>query len=188
MKKLYLMTLLVLLISIGIYANCATKNVTQIHLPKRSSFIISGKVSQISAYCGGAKPTQEMLDRLAVPTAYPNKKFYIRKGKVNTLKSKSVTSFTTDSTGAFSISLAPGIHSIIVEEQLNEIKPNDFVNKNQRVDEKCLNDWWSKPYYLLEIKNKNIVELNFVFHHQCFITNDIPCIYYTGPLPPAKQY
>jgi hypothetical protein len=151
---------------------------------KSNSFTISGTVTQTSSYCGGAMPPKELLDRMATPVAYPNKKFYIRKGKVNSATVKIVASFITDSSGTFSLRLAPGVYSIIVEEQLNEIKAATYIKQHQVVDKKCLQEWWAKPYYVLEIKNADITNLNFNFHHRCYIDNDIPCITYNGPVHP----
>ncbi|MCC6371738.1 MAG: hypothetical protein IT236_12085, partial [Bacteroidia bacterium] len=45
-------------------------------------------------------------------------------------------------------------------------------------------EWWSKAYFVLEIKDKNIDGLEFNFHHKCFIEGDVPCLNYTGPMPP----
>lgn len=162
-----------------------TKTGTHNHSTKKQrTYIVSGTVQQTFSYCGGARPSQAMLDKLAMPKTYPDKKFYVRKGNANNSNAKIVTTFITDSAGGFSIRLKPGIYSIIVEEQLHPIKPNEYINENQQMDSKCLDEWWAKPYYLLEVKNKNINDLNFVFHHRCFISNDIPCITYQGPLPP----
>ena len=149
-----------------------------------STRTVSGNVQQTSSYCGGARPTDEMLKQFATPVAFPNKKFYIRCGKKNTAKGKIVKTFTTDQNGFFSIELKPGTYSIILEEQLKKIKAVDYINQNQQLDTNCVKDWWKKPYYLLVVKDKNISELNFLFHHRCFIKSDIPCITYTGPLPP----
>ena len=162
-----------------------SKTFVHCHRAKKSkAYLISGLVEQTSSYCGGARPSQEMLDKLARPKVYPNKKFYIRQGKINRTEAKIVTRFTTDSTGKFTIQLKPGTYSIIVEEQLYSVDPNKYENENQQVDRKCLDEWWAKSYYLLVIKNKNIIDLNFVFHHRCFVRSDIPCITYKGPLPP----
>lgn len=147
-------------------------------------YTISGKVQQVSPYCGGARPSQEMLDRLAIPVDYPGKKFYVRRGKINTINTKIVSSFISGKEGEFSIQLEPGTYSIILEEQLNEIKAEDYVKQYQQVDTQCLKEWWIQPYYLLEVKEKTITDLNFVFQHRCFISVDLPCITYTGPLPP----
>ncbi len=151
---------------------------------KLKAFVVSGMVEQTSSYCGGARPSQAMLDRLATPTPYPNKKFYIKRGNINCTEAKVVTSFTTDSTGRFSIRLKSGTYSIIVEEQLYPIDLKKYENANPEVDRQCLDEWWAKPYYLLVVKNKNINELKFIFHHRCFVKSDIPCITYKGPLPP----
>lgn len=150
---------------------------------KLKTYAISGKVTQVFAYCGGAAPSEEMLERLAKPVAYAGKKFFIRLGKINRVNAKIIKSFTTGKNGEFSFRLAPGTYSIILEEQFNLIKVGDVANEFMQVDEKCLEEWWSKPFYLLKVKNKNISELNFNFHHQCFISFDIPCITYVGPQP-----
>lgn len=124
-----------------------------------------------------------MLAKAATPIAYPNKTFYVRAGKANSATGKIVTRFSTDKEGLYTVSLSPGIYSIIVEEQLKAIDAKAYATTNQRVDEKCLVDWWTKPYYLLEVKEQPINGLNFTFVHRCFLTNDIPCITYIGPMP-----
>ncbi len=145
--------------------------------------VISGKVTQTFNYCGGAAPPKQILDKLAIPVPYSGKKFYIRAGKSNNLRSRIVSSFITGKDGEFSIRLSPGIYSIIQEEQLKKIKASDYNKTNQQIDEKCLYEWWMKPYYILNVKNADIKLLNFNFHHPCFITTDIPCVSYLGPSP-----
>ena len=152
-------------------------------LKKTETYRISGKVEQQFPYCGGAVPTQEMRTKAATPVAYPNKTFYVRAGRTNRENGEVIKRFTTDNEGLYSIALLPGIYSIIVEEQLNAVNPKDYTTENQKVNESCLADWWKKPYYLLEVKDQNITSLNFTFVHRCFLTNDIPCITYTGPMP-----
>jgi hypothetical protein len=147
-------------------------------------YTVVGKVTQTSPYCGGAKPPKELLDQLATPVAYPNKKFYIRLGKTNNAKAGIIKSFTTDSTGSFSTQLVPGTYSIILEEQVHKINAGNYTKKYEVADNKCLQEWWAKPYYVLEVKNNNTDQLNFVFHHRCYLSNDIPCITYIGPLHP----
>lgn len=149
-----------------------------------NSFLITGKVSQTFSYCGGARPTQEILDRFATPKDYPNKIFYIRNGNKNDTIAKIVAKFITKEDGTFSFHLKPGTYSIILEEQLSIINASDYVTQNQIVDEKCLMEWWKKPYYILEVTDKDIFNLNFTFHHRCYIKSDIPCITYTGPKHP----
>jgi hypothetical protein len=144
---------------------------------------ISGNVKQTFSYCGGARPDDSLLERLAKPVAFVGKKFYIRKGKTNILKSKVILGFETDSLGNFSFYIKPGIYSILLEEQLKRVNSKNYSSHNQSVDEKCLKKWWSKPYYLLVVTKPKNQKLDFLFQHRCFINNEIPCIEYIGEMP-----
>ena len=172
---------------ITVVSNAAGKTKTAVSPDQEDllkTYIVTGIVTQTFSYCGGAAPPKHLLDKLAVPVAYAGKKFYIRPGKTNSVKIKTIKSFTTNDAGEFSFRLSPGIYAIILEEQLHKIKAGDYTKQDQSVDEKCLQQWWVKPYYVLEVKGKNINRLNFNFHHPCFISSDIPCITYNGPMPP----
>ena len=147
-------------------------------------YSVSGKVTQTYSYCGGAAPSKQILDKLATPEVYTNKRFYIRAGKINSVKARIVKSFTTGNDGTFSIELEPGTYSIILEEQFHKIKAGDYAKQNQHADEQCLQKWWKKPYYIIEIRDRNINNLVFNFHHNCFVSDDIPCLEYTGPPVP----
>ncbi len=143
---------------------------------------VLGHVQQQDQYCGGARLPQEKLDEITRVKPFPNKTFYVRSGSINTLESKVVASFTTDQQGRFSITLPPGIYSIILEEQLNTIDYELYRGKNQQVDEKCLAEWWKKPYYVLTVPPSTPPDpLRFLFIHRCHLTTDIPCITYSGP-------
>lgn len=148
-----------------------------------NDFTISGLVQQRDSYCQGARPTQQILDQVMAPRPFPDKVFYIRKGKTNTADGEIIQSFTTDKEGLFSIKLPPGTYSIIVEEQLKEIDPKDYEKKNLKVDAQCLAEWWKKPFYQLEVKGQDIDSLAFLITHPCYTRTDIPCVNYTGPLP-----
>ena len=152
---------------------------------KTKSYLITGTVEQVFQYCGGARPTEEMLDKLRKPVAYPGKKFFVRRGSVNSLKSKIIRSIISDSLGNFSVRLPAGVYSFITEEQVNALNPKDYEKENIQADNSCLKEWWEKPYYVLRIKNGGLKKkLNFSFQHRCFISVDIPCLNYTGPMPP----
>ncbi len=148
-------------------------------------YTISGKVTQTSSYCGGAAPTQEMMENYNTPSKYTGKVFYIRKGRTNTTKQPIVLKFISDSSGNFSFKLPPGDYIIIQKEQ---VKPLNFKNIRLgfqiSLDKPCLKEWWKKPFSILEVQEKDIQNLNFNFHHSCFLPGDLPCRNYTGPLPP----
>ena len=156
---------------------------TNLFTLKAQTYSITGTLLQTSSYCGGAKPTQEILDRFATPKPYPNKTFSIRKGSKNNICNKIIKKFITDCNGNFSFNLPKGTYSIIVEEQVEPIKAKDYNTKLQTVNDSCLQKWWSEPYYLIKVEKKNN-PLHFTIHHQCYIDNDIPCITYVGPKHP----
>lgn len=146
---------------------------------------VNGKVFITTSYCGGMEPDPAELEKMSKPLPYGGKVFYIRKGNKNDLKSPIIMSFTVNSKGEFNIKLPLETYSIIQKEQVKKIKPNDLkLGKNYQISNDCLNEWWAKPYYLLELKENEVYDLEFNFHRRCFIESDIPCIGYFGPLPP----
>ena len=148
-------------------------------------YTVSGKVTQSSAYCGGMRPSEEMLNELTKSKPYAGKIFYVKKGKSNDAKQKILMKIVLDSSGHFSFHLPPGNYVLLLAEQL---KPIDFkaLSKltNITYDKTCVQQWWQKAYLNLEIKDKNIEDLQFHFQHPCFISGDMPCLTYTGPMPP----
>lgn len=146
---------------------------------------VKGKLMQTSKYCGGAKPTEEVLNEANTPKPYENKVFYVRKGKVNSTKAEVITSFTTDANGEFSFQITPGTYSIIQDRQLNALTAADLKSSGDlKVDAKCMKNWWAKPFHLLVVKTENITIPDWTIHHPCFVSGDIPCIKYVGPMPP----
>lgn len=146
---------------------------------------ISGSVMQTSSYCGGAEMPPEMLEEYSKPYPYNGKVFYIRKGKVNTTKEGVVLSFTVNALGKFAFQLPPGTYSMIQEPQLKALNLKNYqISGFTSADADCLKKWWITPYYILEVKDKEISNLNFEFHHPCFVSGDIPCIQYEGTMPP----
>lgn len=147
---------------------------------------VKGKLMQTSKYCGGAKPSEEILKDAATPKPYEGKVFYVRVGKKNSTKAEVITSFTTDANGEFSFQITPGTYSIIQEKQLNALTSADLRSSdpNTKVDSKCMKNWWVKPFHLLVVKTENITIPDWTIHHPCFVSGDIPCIKYVGPMPP----
>lgn len=191
--KRALILIFIMIPCITTFSNCQVKKNTTTNSVKGAESTkaeqkkqrLSGKVTITYSYCGGAAPTEEMMTELAKPQPYVGKVFYVRKGNRNTLASKIVTHFTTDSLGAFSVQLPAGTWSLIQEEQVKEINSSKYKNTaSQQVDMDCLKKWWSEPYEIIEIKDSAITDLQFSFHRRCFIDSDLPCINYTGPYPP----
>src|SRR5687768_11984069 len=83
----------------------------------------SGLVTQTSSYCGGARPSEEILEEYNKPKPYIGKVLHVREGKDNVSGGKVVLRIVTNDSGYFSGSLPPGSYCIVQEEQL---KPLDI--------------------------------------------------------------
>jgi hypothetical protein len=101
---------------------------------------------------------------------------------VNTTTAPIVASFVADNEGLFSVELPKGTYSIITEEQLNTINALD-LGKDVEADKKCIEEWWTKPLVLIKVSG-DVKLPAIIFEKKCFIKSDIPCLRYTGPLPP----
>lgn len=168
-----------ILCSFGIFSQTKTGGVKPVRVT------VKGKLTQTSPYCGGARPSEEVLKEAATPKPYANKVFYVRKGKTNSKKAEVITSFTTDVNGEYSFQITPGTYSIIQEKQLKALTSADLRSSEDiKVDTTCMKKWWAKPFYLLVVKTENIVIPDWNIHHKCFVEGDIPCMSYTGPMPP----
>lgn len=89
------MNLLAALLAFLFLTNCGTKNKTSAQKSSSkpetkteaqtpaSKVTISGTVTQTSSYCGGAAPPKFLLEQLAEPKQYPNKKLHVIKGDTN---------------------------------------------------------------------------------------------------------
>lgn len=149
-----------------------------------AKIVVSDTVTQSDGYRGGMKPTPERLKQLTAPRPFAGKRFHVIRGSTNTVNRDIVLTFTTSETGTFAFTLPPGTYSLLVDEQVPPPDCKPYRSQSISVDEAAFNQWWEKPYYLLEVNTADIVELKFHFHHRPFISNDIPCLRYTGPYPP----
>jgi hypothetical protein len=183
--KNYRLLFVVLAIScLGLFGQKTKKQIGST-TPVLKKISISGVVMQTSSYCGGAEMPPELFEEYSKPRPYNGKVFYIRKGKVNSINEPVVLSFTVNASGTFSFQLPAGIYSIFQEPQLKPFNKKEYPLGSYTSEEiECLKKWWLKPYFVLEIKEKDITNLNFNFHHECFAINDIPCLQYYGPMPP----
>lgn len=151
----------------------------------KKTYKVSGQVTQSFNYCGGARPSEEMLNNLTKSTPYVAKVFYVKKGKENSLKNAVILKFVIDSAGKFSFNLPAGVYSIIQAEQLQKINYKTLSKiSNVTFDKLCLEKWWKQPYHQFELTDKEITGLKFHFNHACFVNSDMPCLQYVGPMPP----
>ncbi len=147
---------------------------------------VMGLVTLTSSYCGGARPTDEVMQEYNTPKPYAGKVLYFREGDKNDLNKKIVAKTVTNDSGYFEVKLPVGTYAIILEEQLKKANPGNFATPNTiSVDSLCLAQWWETPLKVITVSSKvppEKIQLNF--HRECFISKDIPCLRYNGPMPP----
>jgi len=144
-------------------------------------------ITSTESYCGGARPSDEMLQEIQTPKPYAFKTFYLRKGAQNS-KGK-VIKVVTDSAGCFSIKLKPGKYCLLYPTQLKEPDYSKYKStENQEyLGKACLRAWWLKGWQIISVKDTadRAISKSFNIHFPCFINEiDNPCMQYVGPYPP----
>ena len=154
-----------------------------VELQQPATVLISGTVTQADASCGGPPPPAGVEGPLNAVRPFPNKTFHVIKGTTHTLDTPILARFTSDSTGRFSVRLAPGTYGVLVDEQAAPPDATKYEARFVKMDDACFTAWWAKPYTTLEVGTSDLNGLQFHFNHRCFIQYDIPCLMYIGPLP-----
>jgi hypothetical protein len=143
---------------------------------------VSIVVTQTSAYCGGAAPTEEILKQLQVPRPLPNWKllFYRADVKLQERRGKPESAVTNEN-GLIRISLEPLpnnlVYCVVEESKGGElIVPPD--HEHTKYDKKCLERQHSSCDFVLTTANTTAT-INF----PSYCTWGTPCVHYTGSLP-----
>ena len=155
---------------------------------KVKKYSVAGVITGTSNYCGGARPSDEMLADIATPKPIPNKKIYIKKGEINSFKNKILLTLITDSAGKFQAKLPPGKYLIVDGDKKDMTYYNQLLKEHKEqtknfdaVDSTCLNEWYLKPDFTFEVKHTEIKNISVNYHKACF---NLPCIQFRGPYPP----
>jgi hypothetical protein len=80
---------------------------------KPQFYKVSGTVTATYSYCGGARPSDEMLAELNRPKPMAEKKLFVKAGNSNSKNEAIIKSFNTDAYGRFNIELPKGTYCII---------------------------------------------------------------------------
>lgn len=148
---------------------------------------VCGKVVQTSDYCGGANPSEEILEFLRKEKPFPDKEVFVRAGNVNAINQTILQKFTTDLEGNFKISLPPGDYCFIDESKKDTWKVPDFTKENQNLapsqqyhltSAECLKQWWQTCDKTLKVEKQNLEDVVIKYHRACHP----PCVV-GGPKP-----
>lgn len=117
-------------------------------------------------YCGGAKPSQEIMDSYKDPKPYANKKLIIvsSKGKID--------SVTTTAEGFFEKTLKNGDYKIY--EPWNYFKGTPNGEPMANFDIECLKKIWRKPCITITVKFKSVK--SSIKIDEAYCNYQMPCI------------
>lgn len=131
--------------------------------PKKVLF--KGKVSYTAQYCGGAAPSQEMLDEMAKEKPYANSVLCVKTLSETDLKSKPViTKVTTDENGNFSVVLDKGKYALVTEDKTQDFSKGIMAKFGNSSN--CIS-WQNTPDMTFTIAKKSKIVTNLRFDRQC---------------------
>ncbi len=131
-----------------------------------SQIKVNVQIVQKQSYCGGAKPSQEILDRLAVPIPCPHKKFVLvsANGKICTV--------TTNSKGYLKVKLKAGSYKGYEAWRYNKKTPDGTDAKN--FDMECLKAAWGKVDITIDTQKK--AQAIVIDIDDTYCQHNIPCL------------
>ena len=133
------------------------------------------KITQTSSYCGGAAPSNEMLEQLNTPVPFAGKIIYLRKGNTNKLCKKAVV-LKSDENGEITALLQPGIYAVVDETKKDKTFYNDLrkrfknpVPNYEALDVACLDDWLKTPDQVIEVSSEQRLKIIQLLSQNSFI-------------------
>ena len=139
--------------------------------------LVSSQINFIQPYCGGARPSAEMLANAEKPQPYANKTiiFVSARGKVDSAK--------TNAAGLFSANLKPGSYKLFeawryYKKATGGMLVSDF-------DKECLKGEWKKEIkeIIITKKETKILDKNAIIE---ICPWNLPCILESRK-PPARE-
>lgn len=165
---------------------------TSCHTKKQSQdsetrlYEIKGNLKFTYDYCGGARPSEEMLAKLKEPRVIEGFTVYLKQGKENS--TAAITdSARCDSSGNYFFRVPKGDYVILLPAQIKKYDLNNFNNQFLKVaDEACFYQWWKKGLFSLQVTT-NMALPDSTIHRKCNGIDYLPCMSYNGPLPPSMM-
>lgn len=118
-------------------------------------------------YCGGAKPTPEILAQAEKPQMLTSQKIYFKNIKTNKLDS-----VTTNQIGEVNKLLKSGTYLLIEPwRHLKQTPDGDILSK---YDENCLKSEWTKSFYTLTVTKKTTKLQTININYDC--PHNFPCL------------
>jgi hypothetical protein len=147
-----------------------------------STVTVSGTIYIQKAYCGGARPSEEMVQGLRQPAS--NFTLYYKTNDLVTIEHVStIDSVKTDSAGHYTLRLHKGQFCFFEKWKMDRLSiPKD--DKFNHWDSVCYLQQYQTCDFSINIQS-DTSQANIILQRHC--PWNTPCNNYTGPLPPAAN-
>jgi hypothetical protein len=156
---------------------------------KDKLFTITGSVTSSNSYCGGARPTDEMLAQITAERPLPNVTYYIKEGILNDITKNVLMEIKTDNEGKLNFKLPPGDYVIIDAVRRDSVYYHSILKTYSKetesysaADTACMNQWLNGFLFQFTVKDSDLSNVSWNIHRSCWV--DAPCVHYRGPYPP----
>ena len=141
---------------------------------KKSSdnMIISGVITHTRTYCGGAAPSEQLLDEYRTPTPLSGLILSIKQGPKNSMDKPIIAEVITDEKGMFKTSLPPGEYILLIPSQtdrtiFNSQKELKITNREE------LESWWESGIADFNSENTHV---EIQLHKKCDVPIGVPYV------------
>jgi hypothetical protein len=176
---------------VGLMMACSTSKEVESSENQVEEFDVVINTTTTQVYCGGAKPTEEILEELRTPKSAPNVKIYLRKGSINDIKKEIDYQLMSNDSGVVKTSLPAGTYSIVFENKKDQGAYDELLDKygtetsyQTAIDTSCLKTFFAQPNGVLVVEENNESKITVNRVMKCQWTR-IPCSNYKGDLPPS---
>lgn len=175
---------------LGACANNTSNLVDQSSEGEEAKYEVRLHLTSTKAYCGGAKPPQELLDELNTPKPMDSTPVFLRKGTTNNIEQPIDYAMTSNEDGWAKAQLPAGQFSVVFADKKDQQTYDSLFNKYKSssrmykaIDTTCLQSYFRKPEKVIVVEKKgaNTFEVKDRIH----CSRSVPCATYTGPVPPA---
>ena len=108
----------------------------------------------------------------------------VRTGETNTENARILARTSVKEDGTFSFSLPPGDYCIVIAQKEHaDALPSD--GEYITVDADCYRKWAHSCDASFKLRDRDVKDINLIFHEQCFTRSLNNCVQWHGPLPPS---
>lgn len=131
----------------------------------------------VEQYCGGARPSDEMLEEIQKPKPLSTTDLVIISSKGKVIRSR------TDENGTIKLQLRDGEYRIKEAWRYNKVSPNG--DSLSHFDKSCLKAEWEQDNFLLSVKD-NVATLKTIHEIVKHCAWNLPCML-DSYRPPAAE-